>query len=91
MHRHAARRRQRERDREREREELALEAREIADDALLSPEDRALRRARRIGEQKADLASDLFPVLAIGIPLLVFVFPLGVVFLVWKRRPIVRA
>ncbi len=59
---------------------------------LLSPEERAWRRAQRVADDKTRLVSEDLWVLAICFVLLVVVFPVGlVVTLVWGRRPLKRA
>ena len=61
-------------------------------DVLLSPEERAWRRAERVADEKTRLVSEDLWVLAICFVLLVVMFPIGlIVTLVWGRRPLKRA
>jgi len=72
--------------------ELDAERRAIEEEALLSPEERAYRRARRIADQKTRFASEALPVLLIGFGLLLWIPPLGLIVLcVWGWRPAKRA
>jgi signal transduction histidine kinase len=83
------RRRRRRHHRDREPEDADGD---LGEELLLTPEERALRRAHRVAEQKTRLASELLWVLVIAVPLLVLVYPLGVILLValgW--RPARRA
>ena len=68
--RHGARQERRER-KSRRKERQAREARELEEELLLSPEERAIRHARRVAEEKTRLASELAPVLA-GTAVLMF-------------------
>jgi signal transduction histidine kinase len=61
-HRHH-RRRSRRLSREERQAREAREARELEEELTLTPEERALRRARRVAEEKTRLASSLAPVL----------------------------
>jgi signal transduction histidine kinase len=54
---------------------------ELEDELLLTPEERAVSRARRVAEEKTKLASDALPVLLIGLTLLWLVPPFGVIVL----------
>ncbi|MGI9592451.1 MAG: two-component system sensor histidine kinase NtrB [Myxococcota bacterium] len=67
-----ARRQDRRERRSKRRDREAREARELEEELLLSPEERAIRRARRVAEEKTRLASELMPVL-IGSGLLFFI------------------
>jgi signal transduction histidine kinase len=83
------RRRRRRHHRDREPEDVDGD---VGEELLLTPEERALRRAHRVAEQKTRLASELLWVMVIAVPLLVLVYPLGVILLValgW--RPARRA
>jgi signal transduction histidine kinase len=83
------RRRRRRHHRDREPEDADGD---LGEELLLTPEERALRRAHRVAEQKTRLASELLWVLVIAVPLLVLVYPVGVILLValgW--RPARRA
>jgi signal transduction histidine kinase len=61
-------------------------------DVLLSPEDRAWRRAQQRADEKTRLVSEDLWVLIICAVLLVAVFPLGVIVtIIWGRRPLKRA
>jgi len=61
------------RDRRSQRREVELrEARELEEELLLSPEERAIKRARRVAEEKTRLASELLPVL-VGTGILFFI------------------
>ena len=68
----------------RKRDREAQEARELEEELLLTPEERAIRHARRVAEEKTKLASELMPVL-IGAAVLVafgmWPFALLVIFL----------
>ena len=85
------RRKRRRRDEERE-AELAAERAAIEDEALLTPEERAYRRAARRAEEKTRFASESLPVLLVGLFLLVWIPPVGVAVLaIWGWRPAKRA
>ena len=72
--------------------ELEAERQEIEEEALLSPEERTYRRARRIADEKTRFASEALPVLLIGLFLLIWIWPVGLIVLgVWGRRPARRA
>jgi signal transduction histidine kinase len=72
--------------------DLAAERRSIEEEALLTPEERAYQRARRIAEEKTRLASEALPVLLGGL-LALFVFPFAgvIILVVWGWRPAKRA
>jgi signal transduction histidine kinase len=86
-HRHHRRRERRdERDARRARAE-AEAVREELDAALLSPEERALRDARRVADAKVRLAGEAIKFGAITLVLLIFLPPVGLVLLViWGLR-----
>ncbi|MDJ0848311.1 MAG: HAMP domain-containing sensor histidine kinase [Myxococcota bacterium] len=72
--------------------EAEAEWRDEEPDVLLSPEERAWRRAERVAEEKTRLVSEDLWVLGICFVLLLLVFPVGlIVTLVWGRRPLKRA
>ena len=72
--------------------ELDAERQAIEDEALLSPEERTYRRARRIAEEKTRFASEALPVLLVGLFLLFWIPPVGLIVLAcWGWRPAKRA
>ena len=79
------RRRERKRERERAREGEAQQ--EALDEVLLSPEERALRAARREAERKVEITGDVLKFGAIALALLIFLPPIGILFLIFAGRP----
>jgi signal transduction histidine kinase len=57
---------------EKRRDREARQARELEEELLLSPEERAIRHARRVAEEKTKLASELLPVLVVAGLLVMF-------------------
>jgi signal transduction histidine kinase len=51
----------------------------LQEEAGLTPEERAYRRAHRLAEEKTRLTTELIWVTVIGLPLLLFLFPVGVI------------
>lgn len=82
------RKRERKERRRREREEAEEERRqqEALDEVLLSPEERALRDARREAERKVEITGDMLRFGAIALALLIFLPPVGVIFLIFAGR-----
>ena len=68
--------------RRRERDYRSEEYDEI-DEALLSPEERALRKARRAADAKVELAGDALKFGAITLLLLIFLPPVGIIVLIF--------
>ena len=63
--------------------ERASELEEI-DESLLDDDERAYLEARRLADQKVDLYRELFRVAPIALLLLVFLFPIGVIFTAYQ-------
>ena len=90
-HRHGSRRRRRRERREAEERERERD-REAREEILLDPQLAAYQRARRVAEEKTKLASDVFPLLLVAVPLLIFAFPIGLFVLIfWGVKPAKRA
>ena len=90
--RHGTRRGKRSRRRRKRREAEERQRVEFEEELTLSPEERAYRRARRIAEEKTKLASEALPILFIGLLLLIFIPPIGlIVLLAYGWRPAKRA
>ena len=79
--------------RQRKRREAEARARvELEEELTLSPEERAYRRARRIAEEKTKLASEALPILLLGLILLFWIPPVGlIILLAYGWRPAKRA
>jgi signal transduction histidine kinase len=82
-HEHDRHERRRERKREKQKYERAQREAQELEDSLLPPEERALRRAQCIAEEKAELTEQLIKFGAITLVLLIFVPPVGVFMLIW--------
>jgi signal transduction histidine kinase len=82
-HEHDHRERRRERKwKQREQERARREAQEL-EDSLLPPEERALRRAERVAEEKAELTGQLIKFGVLTLLLLIFIPPVGIFMLIW--------
>ncbi len=77
----------------RRRNREADQARELEEELMLSPDERAIRHARRVAEQKTRLAAELAPVLACTAVLIVFgLWPIALLVLfLGGRRSLGRA
>jgi signal transduction histidine kinase len=84
------RKRERKQERRRRREEAEedeyREQQDALDEVLLSPEERALAQARREAERKVEITGDMLRFGAIALALLVFLPPVGVIFLIFAGR-----
>jgi signal transduction histidine kinase len=75
----------------RRRERQAREALELEEELLLSPEERAIRQARRVAEEKTRLASQLMPVLiGAGILFVLGIWPVALLVLFLGGRKSLR-
>jgi signal transduction histidine kinase len=82
-----ARKRHRKLERKRREEEAEYrEQQEALDEVLLSPEERALAEARREAERKVEITGDMLRFFAIALALLVFLPPVGVIFVIFAGR-----
>jgi signal transduction histidine kinase len=82
-HDHDRHERRRERQRERRQRERAQREAQELEDSLLPPEERALRRAERDAEEKAELTEQLVKFGVLTILLLIFLPPVGICVLFW--------
>lgn len=82
----------RSRRRRKKREAEARARIELEEELTLPPEERAYRRARRIAEEKTKLASEALPILLLGLILLFWIPPIGlIILLAYGWRPAKRA
>ena len=62
-----------------------------AEDLLLTPEERAYRRAQLLAEEKTEVTSQLIWLAVIGVPLLIISFPIFLIVLIfWGSKPLKR-
>jgi signal transduction histidine kinase len=85
-------RRESRRDRKRRRRERdAARANAEAEEILLSPEERAFRRAHELAEEKTEVTSELIWLAVIGVPLFIISFPVFLIVLIfWGSKPLKR-
>ena len=77
------RKRKRKAHRSRRRHRRDREGEPAPEELLLTPEERAYRDAKRLAERKVKVAGDSLKYGVIGTMLLIFVWPVGVIFLIW--------
>ena len=62
-----------------------------AEELLLTPEERAYRRAHQLAEEKTEVTSQLIWLAVIGLPLLIISFPIFLIVLIfWGSKPLKR-